>query len=365
MNNERINQIALTLVPGIGPVQAKQLVEYFGDATSIFKAKKKELSTIEGIGEIKAKSIKSFSQFQIAEEEITFTEKYHIQVLFITDENYPQRLLHCYDAPTVLYYRGNANLNESKIISIIGTRSNTDYGKQITEEIIETLQPHQALITSGLAYGIDAVAHKTCVNNNIATVGILAHGLDTIYPAQHKSLAKDMLLNGGLLTEFRKNTKPDRFNFPQRNRIVAGIADATIVIETAIKGGSMITAEMAYNYNKDLFAVPGKIYDNKSSGCLKLIQQNKAILLTNPSQIIEELGWQEKKRITKKQRELFIELTDDEKIITNILKEKESVHIDELYLKSGLSSSSVASAILTLELQNVILTLPGKIYKLA
>jgi DNA processing protein len=365
MNNERINQIALTLVPGIGPVQAKQLIEHFGEATNIFKAKKKELSTIEGIGEIKAKSIKDFNQFQIAEAELTFTEKHHIQILFLTEENYPQRLLHCYDAPTILYYRGNANLNESKIISIIGTRNNTDYGKQITEEIIETLQPHQALITSGLAYGIDAVAHKTCIKNNIATVGVLAHGLDTIYPAQHKSLAKDMLLNGGLLTEFRKNTKPDRYNFPQRNRIVAGMADATIVVETAIKGGSMITAEMAYNYNKDVFAVPGKIYDNKSSGCLKLIQQNKAILLANPNQIIEEMGWQEKKKATKKQRELFIELTDDEKTITNILKERESIHIDELYLKSGLSSSTVASAILTLELQNVILALPGKIYKLA
>jgi DNA processing protein len=365
MNNEHLHQIALSIIPGIGPVQAKQLIEYFGEATNVFKAKKKELSTIEGIGEVRAKSIKDFNQFQIAEEEIIFSEKHHIEILFLTDKKYPQRLVHCYDAPTILYYRGNANLNESKIISIIGTRNNTDYGKQITEEIIETLQPHQVLITSGLAYGIDAVAHKTCVKNNIATVGVLAHGLDTIYPAQHKSLARDMLLNGGLLTEFKKNTKPDRYNFPQRNRIVAGMADATIVVETAIKGGSMITAEMAYNYNKDVFAVPGKIYDNKSSGCLKLIQQNKAIVLANPNQIIEELGWQEKKKTIKKQRELFIEFTDDEKTITNILKEKELVHIDELYLNSGLSSSSVASAILTLELQNIILTLPGKMYRLA
>lgn len=364
MHTEKLYQVALTIIPGIGAVQAKQLTEYFGEASAIFKAKKKELSTIEGIGEIKAKAIKDFNLFNVAEAEIEFAIKHHIQILFLKDEPYPQRLLHCYDAPTVMYYRGNANLNESKIISIIGTRNNTDYGKQITEEIIDSLQPYQALISSGLAYGIDAIAHKTCTKKNITTVGVLAHGLDTIYPSQHKSLAKEMLLNGGLLTEFRKNTNPDRYNFPQRNRIVAGMADATIVIETATKGGSMITAEMAYNYNRDVFAVPGKIYDNKSSGCLKLIQQNKAILLATPQQIIDELGWQEKKKTIKKQRELFIELSDEEKIIVNILKEKESTHIDELFLKSALSSSNVAAAILSLELQNVIIALPGKMYKL-
>ncbi len=364
MNKDLLHQIALTLISGIGPVQAKQLLEHFGNAESIFKAKKKDLSAVEGIGEIKAKQIKDFNQFKEAEEEIKFTEKHHIQCLFLNNENYPKRLLHCYDAPTLLYYRGNANLNNSKIISIIGTRTNTDYGKQVTEDIIAELQPYNALIISGLAYGIDAVAHKAAVKNNIATVGVLAHGLDTIYPAQHKSLAKDMLLNGGLLTEFRKNVKADRYNFPQRNRVVAGMADAIIVIETAAKGGSMITAELAYNYNKDLFAIPGKIYDGKSSGCLKLIQQNKAVLLSNTAQLIEEMGWQEKKKQPKKQRELFIELSTEEKIVVDLLKQKETISIDELFLQSGLSSSSVAGAILSLELQNVVLSLPGKMYRL-
>lgn len=364
MNKDLLHQIALTLVPGIGPVQAKQLLEYFGNAESIFKAKKKDLSAVEGIGEIKAKQIKDFNQFQEAEAEIQFTEKHHIQCLFLSDENYPQRLLHCYDAPTLLYYRGNANLNNSKIISIIGTRNNTDYGKQVTEDLIAELQPYNVLIVSGLAYGIDAVAHKAAIKNNTATVGVLAHGLDSIYPAQHKSLAKEMLLNGGLLTEFRKNVKADRYNFPQRNRIVAGMADATIVVETAAKGGSMITAELAYNYNKDLFAIPGKIYDGKSSGCLKLIQQNKAVLLSSAEQLVEEMGWQEKKKQPKKQRELFIELSAEEKTIVDILKQKETVSIDELFIQSGLSSSSVAAAMLSLELQNVILSLPGKMYKL-
>jgi DNA processing protein len=193
---------------------------------------------------------------------------------------------------------------------------------------------------------------------------VLGHGLDTIYPSQNKNLAKEMLQLGGLLTEFRRNTKPDKHNFPKRNRIVAGMADATIVIETANKGGSMITAELAYNYNRDLFAIPGKITDHKSSGCLQLIKQNKAVLLTGSEQLLETMGWLEKKKTVKKQKELFIELSDDEKIIVQLLKEEEGTPIDALYLKSGLSSSSVAAAILTLEIQNVVIALPGKMYKL-
>ena len=217
MTDDLLYQIALTMVPNIGAVQAKILVEYFGTAKDIFKASTKELENIEGIGAIKAKSILAFEEFIIAESEIAFIEKYKIETLFIKDRNYPQRLLNCYDFPTLLYYRGNADLNASKVINIIGTRNHTDYGKQITEQLIDDLQSHDILVISGLAYGIDAIAHKTAVANNLATVGVLAHGLDTIYPAQHAPLAKQMLLNGGLLTEFRKETKPDRHNFPKRN----------------------------------------------------------------------------------------------------------------------------------------------------
>ena len=364
MTDDLLYQIALTLIPNIGCVHAKALIETFGKAENIFKARKKDLSAIENIGLIKAAGVKAFDDFKAAEEEIKFIEKYKIQPLFITDKNYPQRLLNCYDSPTLLYYRGNADLNVSKIISIIGTRSNTDYGKQVTEKLISDLKDLNVLIVSGLAFGIDVIAHKSALQNNLETVAVLAHGLHTIYPHQHKSLAKEISKQGGLLTEFCKGEKPDKHNFPKRNRIVGGIADATIVIETAIKGGSMITAELANNYNRDVFAVPGKITDTKSAGCNYLIQNNKAILFTDANELIENLGWQSKKISKKQQKELFIELSDDEKIIIDILKEKETTHIDEINFKSNLNSSSIAAAILNLELQNVITGLPGKMYRL-
>lgn len=362
--NELLYQVALTLVPNIGPVQAKILTEHFGNAENIFNASKKELENIEGIGEVRAKSIKKFDNFSSAEKEIEFVEKYKIQTLFLTSENYPKRLLNCYDSPTLLYYRGNADVNASKIISIIGTRNNTDYGKVLTEQLISELQSFQVLIVSGLAYGIDAIAHKAAVQNDLPTIGVLAHGLNTIYPSAHAGLAKQMLQNGGLLTEFKKEMLPDKHNFPRRNRIVAGMADATIVIETAVKGGSMITAELANGYSRDVFAFPGKVTDSKSAGCNHLIKNNKAVLLTDAAHLAEMLGWSTKKAKPKKQKELFISLTNDEQVLVNVLKEKDTVHIDEIFLKSGLTSSTVAAAMLNLEFQNVVASLPGKMYRL-
>jgi DNA processing protein len=364
MSNDLLYQIALTLIPNVGCVPAKCLIEHFGNAETIFKAKKKDLSAIENIGLVKANCIKAFEDFKAAEEEIKFIEKYKIQSLFITDENYPQRLLNCYDPPTLLYHKGKADLNTSKILSIIGTRNNTDYGKQITEKLVNDLHELNVLIVSGLAFGIDIIAHKSALQNNLETVAVLAHGLHTIYPHQHKTIAKDIVQQGGLLTEFRNGEKPDKHNFPKRNRIVAGMCDATIVIETAIKGGSMITAELANNYNRDVFALPGRITDSKSAGCNYLIQNNKAVLFSDAKELMESLGWQSKKINKKQQRELFIELSEDEKIIINILKEKEQTHIDEINIRSNLSSSSIAAAILNLELQNVVAGLPGKMYKI-
>lgn len=364
MTNELLYQVALTMVAAIGPIQAKILVEHFGNAKDIFKASKKELENLEGIGSIKAGSIKSFEDFTRAEKEIDFIEKFKIETLFLKDKDYPKRLLNCYDSPTLLYYRGNADLNASKIINIIGTRSHSDYGRQITEQLVDELQSQQVVIISGLAYGIDAIAHKTAIQNNLPTVGVLAHGLDTIYPLQHAGLAKQMILNGGLVTEFKKETLPDKHNFPKRNRIVAGLADATIVIETPVKGGSMITASLANGYNRDVFAFPGKVTDIKSAGCNYLIKNNMAILLENSQQLLDTMGWSTKKAKRKAHKELFISFTNDEQILLNILQVKETSHIDEIYLKSGLTSSTIAAAMLNLEFENVIASLPGKMYRL-
>jgi DNA processing protein len=364
--SDLLYQLSLTMVPNIGPVQAKLLLQHC-EAEEVFHAKKSFLEKIEGIGPVRANSIKNFDGFYRAEEEIKFIEKYKIKPLFLTDEAYPKRLLNCYDSPTMLFYKGDADLNATKTVAIIGTRKHTEYGKQITEKLVKELSSAGVTIISGLAFGVDAIAHKAAIKNELPTVGVLAHGLDQIYPPEHAGLAKDMIKHGGgLLTEFRQKTKPDKHNFPTRNRIVAGMSDATIVIETDIKGGSMITAELANGYNKDVFAIPGKLTDNKSAGCNHLIKNNKAALLATAEELLLMMGWQQKKKKddSKKQRQLFIELTADEKIIFDILKEKDSAHIDEINFRSALSSHTVASAILSLELQNVIVSLPGKIYKL-
>jgi len=365
MTDEILYQIALTLIPNIGDVHAKALVNIYGDAQSIFKAKKKDLENIEGIGTVRANSIKSFDNFQSSEAEIAFIEKYKIRPLFINDKNYPQRLLNCYDSPTLLYYRGTADLNTSKIIAVVGTRHNTEYGKSVCEKIIEELAGENIAVVSGLAFGIDTIAHKASLKNNLQTVGVLAHGLDRIYPAQNKSLAKQMTEHGGLLTEFISKTNPDKQNFPKRNRIVAGISDAVIIVETGKKGGSLITAELGNNYNKDVFAIPGRVNDSKSEGCNYLIRNNKAALINNAEDLLELMNWKPVAKPTaQKQRELFIELTSAEQTVVDVLQQKESVHIDELYFKSNLSSSAVAAALLMLEMQGVVVSIPGKLYKL-
>ncbi len=364
MSPQLLYKIALTLIPKIGCVYAKLLLQHL-DIEEVFTAKKSALLKIEGLGEVRANAIVKFNDYARAAKEIDFIEKYHITPLFITDEQYPQRLLHCYDSPTMLYYKGTANLNTSKIIAIVGSRTHTEYGKTVIEKLLQPLTGHDILVISGLAYGIDSIAHKEALKNKLPTVGVLAHGLDKIYPSENTAMAKDMLQHGGLLTEFMANTKPDKHNFPSRNRIVAGMSDATIVIETDIKGGSMITADLANGYNKDVFASPGKITDKRSSGCNHLIKSNKALLLTDTQQLLETMGWEEKRKaVKKKPKELFIELTPDEKIIFELLKAGTPVSIDDINLQSGLSSSSVAVAMLNLEMQQVLQTLPGKMYKL-
>ena len=365
MSSQLLYQIALTLIPNIGDVRAKALLEHFGEAEKIFKATKSNLENIEGIGTIAANSIKYFNDFKLCEDEIAFIEKNKISPLFITDENYPQRLLNCYDSPTMLYYKGNADLNISKIISVVGTRTNSDYGKSVCDKLIEDLATENILVVSGLAFGIDTIAHKASLKNNLKTVGVLAHGLDKIYPAQNKSLAKEMLSQGGLLTDFMSGTNPDRQNFPRRNRIVAGICDALIVIESSAKGGSLITAELANSYNKDVFAIPGRVNDSRSEGCNYLIKNNKSLLITCADDLMHIMNWKATPSKVKKQRELFIELTAEERIIVDILQAQENIQIDQLYFKSGLSSSAVAQALLMLEMQGIVSALPGKVFKLS
>jgi DNA processing protein len=365
MDSELIYQLSLCQVPYIGNVHAKKLCEIFGSASSVFRATLRELEKIEHIGEIKAKSIKKFRDFARAEKEIAFIEKYGIKPLFLTDEAYPQRLHNCFDPPAMLFYKGTADLNASRTVAIVGTRNNTEYGKYATEKLVKALEKVNVVIVSGLAFGIDTIAHKCSLKYSIPTVAVIGHGLDTIYPPENTSLAKQMIGHGGLLTEFRSDTKPDKHNFPSRNRIVAGISDATIVIESGIKGGSNITANLAWGYNRDVFAVPGRSIDIKSEGCNKMIRENKAMLLDEPDHFISTMGWNEhEKKKGTLQKQMFAEMSDVERRITELLSKNEDTGIDELNFKSGFSSSSVASALLNLEMQGILKALPGKRFKL-
>ncbi|MBZ4188502.1 DNA-processing protein DprA [Niabella beijingensis] len=364
MEHPLVYRIALTMIPNIGPVIARLLLQHLSPE-EIFTERSSTLERIEGLGKLRADRIKKFTDFERAEKEALFVEQQQITPLFITDTAYPQRLLNCYDAPVLLYYRGNACLNRPKIIAVVGSRLHTEYGRMICEKLIAELQDSGVLVVSGLAYGIDALAHKFSLSAGLETVGVLAHGLDKIYPPVHNSLAQQMTTQGGLLTEFASNTEPDRHHFPSRNRIVAGMSDAVVVVETEVKGGSMITAELANDYHKDVFAFPGKVSDKKSGGCNHLIKTNCAQLLIDGRQLLETLGWRPvKKKSGRQTRELFIELSAEEKILVELLKERNQAGIDELHLRSGLSSSRVAVAMLNLEMQNIVQTLPGKRYQL-
>ncbi len=364
MNNDLLYQIALTQVPHIGDVHAKILINAFQHAQAVFEAPQHHLERIEGIGTIRANSIKRFKDFDICEAEIKFIEKNKIAPLFVTSEKYPKRLLHCIDSPALLYYKGNADLNANKIISIVGTRNHSEYGKIICEQFIEDLKNHSVTIVSGLAFGIDSIAHKSALKNNLPTVAILAHGLDKMYPPQNKLLANQMIEQGGLLTDFKSGSSPDKQNFPKRNRITAGLCDALIVIESSASGGSLITAEHANGYNKDVFAVPGKITDSKSEGCNMLIKNNKAALISNAKDLIQMMNWEDIHPTPKIQRQLFIELTPSEKKIIQLIEAAGQMHIDDLVFKSGFSNSVTAGALLSLEMNNIIRLYPGKIYKI-
>ncbi len=357
-------KIAISLIPHIGDMRAKRLISYCGSAEAVFSEKKAGLEKIPGIGEANAKAVLTQKVFERVDEEIKFIEKNKITPLFYLDKEYPKRLTHCEDSPVMLYFKGKANLNSEKVISIIGTREATDYGKQICEKLIADLAPYNPIIVSGLAYGIDICAHKAAMDNNLTTVCGLGHGLDKIYPAVHRTYAEKMLENGGWLSDFTSGTIPDRENFPRRNRIVAGMSDATIVVESKVGGGSLITADIANSYNRDVFAFPGRVNDECSVGCNNLIKQNKAALIQSAADIIYIMGWEQKLKNAPIQKQLFVELKPEEEILVNLLKEKESVNVDDICLFAKMPMSKVSSLLLTLEFSGIVKSLPGKRYRL-
>lgn len=367
MSQDRLSFLALHFITGVGDHLVKQLVSYCGSAEQVFKTPKGKLLKIPGVGEVTAESIKTGSTFDRAEKEILKAEKDGTEILFYTDKKYPTRLREIEDAPSLLYYKGNADLNHPKTVAIVGTRQATEYGKEIVSKIIEDLKPHGALIVSGLAYGIDIQAHKQSLRNELPTVGVMGSGMDVIYPSSHKDTARKMVEHGGLLTENHFGVKPDPHHFPARNRIIAGLSDALVVVEAAEKGGALITAEIANSYNKDVFAVPGSIGLTYSEGCNKLIRNNKAVIYTSIHDLEYHLSWSVDQPTKKTKPDFdFSTFSSDEQKVLTLLKEKNApMMIDELTIKSSLSPSQLASLLLTLEFGNMVKSLPGKMFALA
>lgn len=362
--NDWLYKIALTKIPKVGPVTTRNLISYCGGIEAIFEARKKELLRVPGVGEAVAATILEKNYFEDAEEELRFLEEQDIQPLFYLDDAYPNRLKPLENAPILLYYKGTANLNHPRIVSIIGTRKPSALGVANCEQLVQDLEQYDVMVASGLAFGIDVTAHKESVNLGIPTVGVLGHGLKQIYPHQHKQVAYQMVENGGLLTEFTSNTLPGREHFPMRNRIVAGMCDALIVVETAQKGGSMITALYANDYNKDVFAYPGRTNDTHLQGCNHLIKTHKAALIESAKDIGYIMRWEALDQRKEVQMKLFTELNEVETSIVHILKDKNEMGIDQLTYETKMNGSQLASILLNLEFKGLLKTMPGKRYVL-
>lgn len=357
---ERLYQIALTLSDSVGAVTAHKLCTHFGSAKAAYTAPKRALLGIEGISIKTANALGKKAPLIRAERELEFIEKHKIQVFYRGDPTYPRRLNRCDDAPLLLYYKGNADLNADKMISIVGTRNATNYGRSVCKDLIGQLAGHSPVIISGMAYGIDSYAHQNALDNGLFTVGVLGHGLDRIYPQSHRRLAEKMLENGGLLTEFTSQTEPERHNFPMRNRIIAGLADLVLVVEAPKKGGALITASMAHDYDRDVFAVPGSVYQEFSEGCNHLIKTLKASPVTSATDIAYLMNWSEPTGSPILRH--TAPLTEEEKYIYRFLLEagaKSSAVISE---KSGLDMSRLSLILLQMELKGLLTKLPGNIY---
>ncbi len=365
--NERLYQVALTMLPNVGSVLAKNLLAYCGSAEQVFKTSKGKLEKVPMIGPERARAIVEADVLKEAEVEVKFMEDYKIAPLFFTDAAYPQRLKECADAPLLLYYKGKSDLNAVRVVAIVGTRRVTEYGKEMTKKLVDALSNSGILVVSGLAYGVDAIAHTAALDAGLQTIGVMGHGLNTIYPGQHKALAKRMVEQGGLLTEYKSTDEMSPHNFPNRNRIVAGMSDATVIVESAVDGGSLLTATIAHSYNRDVFAVPGRVNDKVSAGCNGLIKTNKATLIESAEDLLLAMNWlQTAEDVQKKprQRQLALNLSDEERIVYDYLNKHGETDIDTLTVNCEASSGSLAVVLLEMEMNGMLVSLPGKRYKL-
>lgn len=366
---EQIYSIALTQVPGIGHIWAKKLVEAMGSATDVFRYRQELPHRMAEANKRIVEILDCPQAIACAKAEYEFLQKNTIQCLTFNDKSYPSRLRDCEDAPIVLFFKGATDLNARHIINIVGTRHATDYGTQQCATFLrdlKTLCP-DVLVVSGLAYGIDIHAHRAALANELATVGVLAHGLDRIYPHVHRKTAIDMLNNGGLLTEFTSGTSPDRHNFVSRNRIVAGMCDATIVVESAEKGGSLITADIAGSYHRDCFAFPGRASDEFSKGCNQLIRDSKASLLLSAEDFVSAMGWEASSRSPKPenvQRCLFLDLSEEEQKVVSILERLGNLQLNTLVVDTNIPVQKMSAILFELEMKGVVRVLAGGMYQL-
>jgi DNA processing protein len=365
---EKLYQIALTNVDGVGSVFFRQLISYCGSAENVFKARTDKLLKIPGVGKTVIEGLKKKNLLLDAEKIVKEAEKQEVQLFFSTEKDYPSRLKSLYDAPSILYYKGNADLSHFRSIGIVGTREATDYGKKITEEIVGQSKPYNPLIVSGLAYGIDITAHKAAIENNLPTIAVLASGLDIIYPSQHKKYIEAIIENGAIISENPLGMQPMRNLFIARNRIIAGLSDASIIVESAAKGGSLVTAEYANNYHREVFAVPGTLANKYSEGCNKLIKQNKANIYTRIEDLVEALNWDaEASENLPNSKNIDLDLslfTNEESQVISHLRQHGEMQIDELSWQTQIPINRTASLLLNLEFQGIIKAMPGKKFSL-
>ena len=363
---ELVHRIALSMLKGIGPVNARNLVAYCGGVEPIFTDKKLKntLEKVPGIGPKLITSITDKKVISAAEKEVEYIRKHKLRALFYLDPEYPRRLKQAEDAPVIMFVSGKADLDAEHMVSIVGTRTPTEQGKRLCVELVEGLKECKATIVSGLAYGIDIVAHRTALKNDMPTIGCVAHGLDKLYPAEHAASAKEMVKHGALVSELPSGSPFAPGNFPARNRVIAGLSDCTIVVESGPKGGSLITTDIASSYDREVFAYPGRPTDPRSEGCNKLIQQNKAALITSAKDVITMMEWLPKKKKAPVQAALFADLLPDEQTLVDIIKAQGSAHIDELCVKSKWAQGKVSGLLLNMEFNGVVRSLPGKVYQL-